>query len=41
MLEPGIFAVFFPQDVHVPQVASATGSGTVTKVVIKLKTTLL
>lgn len=35
-LEPGTFAVFFPQDAHQTQIAPAGESGTVRKVVIKI-----
>jgi biofilm protein TabA len=41
VLEPGIFAVFFPHDAHMPQVAPEDKSEPVLKAVIKLKASLL
>ena len=40
-LEPGRFAVFFPQDAHQPLLAAAEGPGPVEKVVVKIKAALL
>ena len=40
-LEPGSFALFFPQDAHCPQLTPHTGEQNVKKVVVKIDARLL
>lgn len=41
ILQPGSFAVLFPEDVHEPQMATDSGPAPVTKVVVKIAVSLL
>ena len=39
-LRPGLFAVFFPEDAHMPSLALPTGPTPVRKVVLKVQWTI-
>jgi YhcH/YjgK/YiaL family protein len=40
-MSPGSFAVFFPQDAHMPKLMAGNTPATIKKVVVKIKTDLL